>query len=105
MIQELNTYECAKALIHDDNASWSRGGAFALIEYLEQVEQDCGISINFDPIALRCEYSEYESYQDFANQFWHIDWQRLKNDNVIKEYIEYNTVLIEFDGGIIVQDF
>ena len=105
MITELNTYECAKALVHDENSSFSRGGAFALIEYLEEVEQDCGISINFDPIALRCEYSEYESYQDFASQLRLIDWQRLKNDDVIKEYIEDNTVLIEFDGGIIVQDF
>ena len=104
MIKELNTYECAKELIDDQYANWSRGGAIALIEYLEQVEQDCGISINFDPIALRCEYSEYESFQDFANAYWTEDRNTVLDEN-IKQFIEDNTVLIEFDGGIIVQDF
>ena len=50
MIQELNTYECAKALIHEENARWSRSGAFALIEYLERQEQEFEISINFELI-------------------------------------------------------
>jgi len=105
MKTQLNTYECAKALIHDEYASWSRGGAFALVEYLEQLEEDCDMSIEFDPIALRCEYSEYKDFQDFAEQFWQTSSQRLRRDEVIKEYIEHRSTLIEFDGGIIVQDF
>ncbi len=101
----MTTYECAKALTHDEFASWSRGGAFALVEYLEQLEEDCGMSIEFDHIALRCEYSEYKSLQDFAEQFWLTSSQRLTRDEVIKDYIEHRSTLIEFDGGIIVQDF
>ena len=105
MKTEMTTYECAKALTHDEYASWTRSGAFALIEYLEQLEEDCGMSIEFDPIALRCEYSEYKSLQDFAEQFWLTSSQRLTRDEVIKDYIEHRSTLIEFDGGIIVQDF
>jgi hypothetical protein len=105
MKTEMNTYECAKALTHDNYANWTRSGAFALVEYLEQMEEDCGTSIEFDPVAFRCEFSEYESLQDFAKQFWATDSQRLTRDEVIKEYIEHRSTLIEFDGGILVQDF
>ena len=105
MKTEMTTYECAKALTHDDFASWTRSGAFALVEYLEQMEDDCETSIGFDPVALRCEFNEYESLQDFSQQFWATDSQRLTRDEVIKEYIEHRGTLIEFDGGLIVQDF
>ena len=104
-LSEMTTYECAKALTHDEFAAWTRSGAFALVEYLEQMEEDCGTSIEFDPVAFRCEFSEYESLQDFAQQFWATDSQRLTRDKVIKEYIEHRSTLIEFDGGLIVQDF
>ena len=102
MKKELTTRECAKALMDDQ---WSRGGAFAMVEYLEQLEEDCDMSIEFDPIALSCEYSEYKDFQDFAEQFWQTSSQRLRRDEVIKEYIEHRSNLIEFDGGIIVEDF
>ena len=101
----MTTYECAKALTHDEYANWTRSAAFALVEYLEQMEDDCGTQIEFDPVALRCEFSEYESLQDFANEYWLTDSQRLTRDEVIKEYIEHRSTLIEFDGGILVQDF
>ena len=105
MKTEMPTYECAKALNHDEYANWTRSAAFALVEYLEQMEEDCGTSIEFDPVALRCEFSEYKSLQDFANEYWATDSQRLTRDEVIKEYIEHRSTLIEFDGGILVQDF
>lgn len=105
MKTEMTTYECAKALTHDDYANWTRSGAFALVEYLEQMEDDCGTEIEFDPVALRCEYTEYESFQDFAKQYWINTSPRLRRDEVIKEYIEHRSTLIEFDGGILVQDF
>ena len=105
MKTEMTTYECAKALNHDEYANWTRSAAFALVEYLEQMEEDCGTSIEFDPVALRCEFSEYKSLQDFANEYWATDSQRLTRDEVIKEYIEHRSTLIEFDGGILVQGF
>lgn len=105
MKTEMTTYECAKALNHDEYANWTRSAAFALVEYLEQMEEDCGTSIEFDPVALRCEFSEYKSLQDFANEYWATDSQRLTRDEVIKEYIEHRSTLMEFDGGILVQDF
>ena len=109
MKTEMTTYECAKALTHDDYANWTRSGAFALVEYLEQMEEDCGTSIGFDPVALRCEFSEYESLNDFAIDYFHgsltgkgVDEKEPKD---IRGFIEDRGTLIEFEGGIIVQNF
>ena len=55
----LNTSEAASLLMADENADWTRAGAYALIEHLEQLEEDCGITeFEFDRVALRCDYSE-----------------------------------------------
>ena len=105
MKKTLATHEITTALILDENANWTRRGAFALAKYLEQLEEDIGEEIELDVIALRCEYSEYKSLQDFAEQFWQTSSQRLTRDEAIKEYIEHRSILIEFDGGIIVEDF
>tara|TARA_R110002073_G_scaffold57373_1_gene145814 strand:+ start:1319 stop:1807 length:489 start_codon:yes stop_codon:yes gene_type:complete len=70
MKNTLNTPEAASLLMADDNAAWSMSGAFALTEYLEQIEEDCGTEIEFDRVAIRCEYSEYESLQEWARFYF-----------------------------------
>jgi hypothetical protein len=66
MKNTLNTSEVEYLLMSDENASWTMAGAYALAEYLEQVEEGCGTEIEFDRVAIRCEYSEYESLQEWA---------------------------------------
>jgi hypothetical protein len=131
MKNTLTTYEVATELLADDNANWTRSGALALAEYLEQIEEDCGIEIELDVVALRCEYSEHESLIDYANDHF-MSWQEefgIEYENPltgetdmqstidgdgniheavfsnIEEYIRDNGTLIEFDGGIIVSNF
>jgi hypothetical protein len=111
MKNTLNTSEAASLLMADDNAAWSMAGAFALVEYLEQVEEDCDTEIEFDRVALRCEYSEYESLQEWA-RYYFTDDQRFDilegsedRAETIRDYILDQGQLIEFDGGIIVSEF
>ena len=111
MKNTLNTSEAASLLMADDNAAWSMAGAFALVEYLEQVEEDCGTEIEFDRVALRCEYSEHESLQEWA-RYYFTDEMRFDllegSENpadTICDYIHEHGQLIEFDGGIIVSEF
>ena len=108
MRKTLTTYEIATELILDENAMWTRRGAFALAEYLEQLEEDIGEEMELDVVALRCEYSEYESLEDFAtDHFGSMYGKGVNKDEPkdLREYIEDNGTLIEFDGGIIVQNF
>ena len=97
----------------DDNAAWSMAGAYALIEYLEEYEEDCDTEIEFDRVALRWEYSETESLQEWARCYFTDDqltdgyFSKDDEDHEenIRDYILDHGQLIEFDGGIIVSEF
>lgn len=104
-------YEFADWVKRSDNYknNFSVAGAKALQEYLEQLSDDIGEDIEFDPIAWCCEYSEYEDYNDVWQQLGNgtefIEGEELAIDDNIKLWLENNTTVIEFDGGVIVQDF
>ena len=116
----LSTYEAANYLMQDEYANWSYPGAFALVEYLEEMEEDCDTAIEMDVVAIRCDYSEYESLIEWAREYF-ADWTAEfsdgpeedesadeygeRVDEEIREYISDRGQLIEFDGGIIVSSF
>lgn len=61
MKKTLSTSEAAALLLADMAGGWSREGALALIEYLVVLEEDIGVEMEFDAVAIRCDYSEYGS--------------------------------------------
>ena len=114
----LSTSQAASLLTADNNNGFTYSGAYALCEYLEELEADCGKEIEFDPVALRCDYTEYASLADFRNEYFADDEQCRADigalaggeddeelDTLTAEYIRDNGTLIEFDGGIIVSAF
>ena len=117
MKKTLSTYEAAGYLMNDENANWSRAGAYALVEYLEQIEDETGEEIELDAVALRCDWSEYSSLIDWHNEYFGNGFtfedtigasERAEDSEVndkIREYIQDHGQLIEFDGGIIVSSF
>jgi hypothetical protein len=117
MKQTLTTSRAAHTLADDKNSSFSLAGAYALVEYLEDLEQDCGEEIEFCHVAIRCDYSEHDSLQEWASDYFgtNADWKAEMNidsdldddgiDEKIREYIQDRGQLIEFDGGIIVSSF
>ena len=116
MKDTLTANRSAHILLQDDNAAWSYSGARALCEYLEQMEEDSGAEIEFCPVAIRCDFSEFESLEDWAKDYfsdWIVDLdidvnEVLKDgsrDDKIREYINERGQLIEFDGGVIVSSF
>ena len=75
---------------------FSREGARALFEYLETYEQDCETEIEYDPIAFRCEFTEYSDLEEIKETY----------DAITDiEDLYDNTLVIEFEGGIIIEDF
>jgi hypothetical protein len=112
----LSTAEAAHRLIDDENANWSRAGAFALVEYLKELEEDTGEEIEFCPVSIRCDYSQCDSLEDWALEQWGsdkaacaaldcIDQDQDVIEEQIREFIRDRGTLIEFDGGIIVSSF
>ena len=114
MKETLTNNEIADRLFRDENAGFSYEGAKALAEYLEQLEEDCGEEMEFDRVAIRCDYSEHSSLQDWAEDYFAGDWREEVGvedcdgddaDDKIRDYIRDHGQLIEFDGGIIVSSF
>lgn len=80
----------------DKMVKWfSYNGANALFEYLEDLERDIGEEIEFDPVAIRCDYSEYENLEEIKEHY---------NIETMED-LEKHTTVIEFKGGIIIQQF
>ena len=76
MKQTMTTYDIADELRRDENANWSPAGALALAEYLEELEADTGEEMEFDRVAIRCDFSEYKSLREWAEEYfgWWPEW-------------------------------
>lgn len=108
MKETLTTNEIARKLREDENAGWSYAGALALAEYLEQRDEDSGEDTEFDRVEIRCDFSEHTSATEAASDY---DWQADKdndedqNEAAALEFLQGRTAVIEFDGGVIIQNF
>ena len=93
---KMTTNEMAKELANDENAAWTYEGARALAEWLEDFEESTGQPMEFDPVALRCEFSEYASDDEALAEYELSTLKRLRDE----------TIVIDVPGGgVIVQDF
>ena len=87
-----------------DNFSYE--GMKALYEYFTQLEEDTSFEIEYDPIAIGCEYIEYDDFTEFLE-----DYEDYAKEHNIKEIddIAEHTQLIRYDGGLdhkfIIQQF
>ncbi len=108
----------AAGLLHDKGQNgFSYAGAKALVEYLEQQDDDNGTETELDVVAIRCDWSEHESLEAWAvdyfatlsdaNEQCRMDDDMLQDerDERIREFISNEGVVIEFEGGVIVSSF
>jgi hypothetical protein len=126
MYKTLTAHDVAHELSSNKNNGFTYAGALALAEYLEQYEEDTGEKIELDTIALRCEYSEYKSAWDAMLRYQPEDMPTVEEptsyetrngggmdlielqkvqETLALEWLQEHTQVIEFDGGIIIQDF
>ena len=120
MKRTLTTYDIAHELLQDDYAAWTRSGAQALAEYLEEMEEDSGEEIELDVVAIRCDFSEFASLQDWIAEYYGRpldealkcagvdmdgDEDEYETDDLIRSHIQDHGEIIEFSGGIIVSSF
>lgn len=93
----ISIYEMISDLMCDEYANWSPQGARALAEYWEYLSDELDENIEWDRVAMRCEFTEYDSIESAMEAFG-ID--RHEND------LRHNTTVIDCENGhVIVQDF
>jgi hypothetical protein len=104
MIETLTTYQIADSLLRDSNACWTRSGAFALAEYLQSIEDDTGEQMEFDAVAIRCDWSEYPSAVEAHNDITSGHDLTEDEEEIALERLREVGQVIEFDGGVIVSN-
>ena len=107
-----------KSDTYKDN--FTRDGLIALFDYLEEYEEATGEEMNFDMVAICCDFSEYKTAWEAMEQYKPedmpvvdmeensgIDLAELQALQEAKatEWLEDNTTVIKFDTGIIIRDF
>lgn len=76
----------------------------ALFAYLEEYENQCGFDLELDPIAVCCEYAEHPSALEAAKAYGYQDGIDSKEETPL-EWLQNRTQVIEFEGGIVIQNF
>jgi len=85
--------------VMDRKENFSYEGRKALYEYFREYEEGTNEKIEFDCIAICCEYSEYENIKEFWKDY---DKEDYPDIDTIKEN---TTVIIIDDESFIIQCF
>ena len=75
--------------------SFSYHGSKALYEFLTELEY-AGEEIEFDPVAFRCDFTEYKDFDEIKGVY---------PDLVDMDDLNEHTLTWVFDEGIIIQNF
>ena len=70
----------------------------ALFEYLEDYSRDTGEDFELDVIGLCCDFTEYESFEEIKEEYSSTELDSLDD-------LREHTTVIEFNYGIVIQDF
>jgi hypothetical protein len=78
----------------------------ALFAHFEDFEHDTGTEIELDPIAICCEWAEYKSPKEAAKDYG-FEWKPnlIGRHDASLEWLREQTQVVEFEGGIVVQQF
>ena len=100
------------------NDNFSYDGVKALYEWLISYEEDGGEEQELDVIALCCGFSEYKTAMDCAKEYGYeevVDLEPHGSVDLLEvaeleeaqatEWLNDRTIVIVFDGGIIIQGF
>ena len=95
---------------------FSREALEALFNYLEDYEQDTGEDLELDVVGLCCDFTEYENAITAAADYGFTseleadeynspeDFEEAKESEA-REWLEDRTIVIDFDNGLIIQNF
>lgn len=95
MITTISKSDAIQELMKDDNASWSYEAADAIYDYLEALEDECGIVTVFNITEIRCEFSEFANLEAW-NDSYHGPARGIPERWSLEDLQEHTTVL-EFE--------
>lgn len=105
MKQTVTEYQFIDSFRHAGRESqFSVPARRAIFAYLESFEHDSGTELELDPIAICCDFAEYPCALEAAKAYGYRDGIDSKEESAL-EWLQNRTQTIEFDGGIVIQQF
>jgi len=95
----IDYYEFERWFFDHRPNNFSPAGLKSLYNYFEDYEEDTGESVEFDPIALCVEFTEYENIDEFHKNY---DKDTYPNKDEIMDYTQVIEVGLE---SFIIADF
>ena len=83
---------------YDRMDNFTVGGLRALYDYIIELEDDCDIEIELDVIGICCEYTQYDSLEEFNDDY---------NEELetIEEIEDYTILIMINDTSFIIQNY
>ena len=97
----LNEFEFIAAVRAVRPQNFSIEGLRALFAHLEEVEEDSGEEMELDVIGLCCNWDEYPDAECAAADYG----REFDSEEEAFEFFSENSTVIDFDGGIIIENF
>jgi len=101
----LNFYEFRNWFEKHRPNNFSRAGLLALWEYLEELEEGIGEEIEFDPIALCVEYTEYSYIDEFHSNYDKNIRRTRRRYPTLDDLRDYTEVIEVGTESFIIQNF
>lgn len=104
----VTSYQFVEAFKHAGRETqFSHAALFELFRYLEAFEDSTGAELELDPIGICCEFAEYPSAREAADNY---GFEPDGDDDDAREksaleWLQNQTQVVEFDGGIVIQQF
>ena len=84
--------------------NFSRDALAALYEYYRDSEEDTGEEIEFDPVSICCDWTEYDSASEAAEAY---GWEagEAEGEKEALQYLHDETTVLELEKGYVVLNF
>ena len=92
----INFYEFKNWFYKNRPNNFSDAGLLSLFDYLEEYEDGTGEEIEFDPIAICCDFTEYEDLNEFKANYTCDEYQDIEDWDGLEDY----TMTIPLDCGL-----
>tara|TARA_B100000085_G_scaffold53414_1_gene46674 strand:+ start:3792 stop:4103 length:312 start_codon:yes stop_codon:yes gene_type:complete len=103
MIKTITEFDFVKSF--DDvnrSSNFSVAGRKALFEMFEELSPD----MELDPIAVCCDFTEYESLEEWKQDYGYTPYDEDEDDEDALQYLRDQTLVLELaNGGIIIQAY
>lgn len=95
MKMTLTTSQAVDILMKDDYASWTREGATALVEWLDEIDENAEL----DLVAIRCQYTQYGSAEAAV---WDLLGAEIEKDQAVEKLENEGILIARGKFGVIV---